>query len=198
MSKIDTVIFDLDGTITAPFLNFNAIRQDMGFDPDAGPILELMETMTDAQRAKAKQVLDRHEMIAVEQSTLNHGAKQTLEKLHDAKINIGILTRNTRQNTLAVANKHNLKFDAIVAREDGPAKPDAFGVNHLCQHFGTTPKNTLVVGDFLHDLLSAKAAGATAILINTSKNSDDYRVHADHTINTLEELFDIIKNTNSN
>ena len=194
MSSIDTVIFDLDGTITVPFLNFNAIRQDMGLDPDSGPILELMENMTDDQRARAKVVLDRHETIAVEQSTLNDGAKQTLDKLRAENINIGILTRNTRKNTFAVANKHGLKFDAIVAREDGPAKPDAFGVTHLCEHFGTTPEKTLVVGDFLYDLLSAKAAGATAILINSAKDSANFRIHADHIINSLTELFDIIEN----
>ena len=194
MSRIDTVIFDLDGTITVPFLNFNAIRQDMGIAPDGGSILELMEQMTESEKAKAYEVLDKHETMAVERSTLNHGAKQTLEQLRQANINIGILTRNTRKNTLAVAKKHDLKFDAIVAREDGPPKPDAFGVTHLCEHFGTTPAKTIVVGDFLHDLLSAKAAGATAILINTSKNSADFRIHADHIINSLAELFDIIEN----
>ena len=61
---VRTVIFDLDGTITEPFLDFDAIRSDMGMAPDDGPILELMEQMDPAQeetqkRLQAEAMLDR-------------------------------------------------------------------------------------------------------------------------------------------
>ena len=77
-------------------------------------------------------------------------------------IRIGILTRNKRDNVLAVADKHGLKFDAVVGREEGPVKPDAFGVQYLCKQFGIKPQEALVVGDYLFDLLCARAAGAVA------------------------------------
>ena len=43
--KIKAVIFDLDGTITKPYLDFDKIRQEMGLAADAGPLLEIMEKM---------------------------------------------------------------------------------------------------------------------------------------------------------
>lgn len=195
-SEIDTIIFDLDGTITEPFFDFDAIRQDMGLSPDAGPILELMETMTEEQRSHAQAVLDRHEKLGIEQSKLNEGAQNTLEKLRNAGINLAILTRNSGLNAKAVIDKHGLAFDQIVSRDDGPVKPDPFGVRLICERFSTTPERTLVVGDFLYDLQSAKAAGATAVLIKTHKDAEDFCTHADISIDSLAELLDIIEKTN--
>ena len=44
------VIFDLDGTITQPYFDFDAIRQEIGLARDSGPLLESMEKMTPQQR----------------------------------------------------------------------------------------------------------------------------------------------------
>lgn len=193
---IKTVIFDLDGTITRPYLDFDAIRAQIGLSPDAGPILEAMEHMSLEERAHADQVLLEHETRAVEESLLNDHARATLEALRDREINIGILTRNKRCNAEAVARKHDLQFDAIVDREDGPVKPDGFGVHKLCEHFGCEASETLVVGDFLYDLLSAKAANATAILLKSNKNAEDFVKYADFTISSLDEILVILDNIN--
>jgi HAD superfamily hydrolase (TIGR01509 family) len=190
---IKAVIFDLDGTITEPFFDFDAIRQEMGFPPDAGPILELMEKMTPQQRETAERILQVHEDKAVAESTLNPGARGTLDKLRKAGILIGILTRNKRENALAVADKHRLKFDAVVDREDGPVKPDAFGVEYLCRQFGIKPQESLVVGDYLFDLLCARAAGAISVLLKNHRKADEFAKHADFVIENITEILQIIE-----
>jgi HAD superfamily hydrolase (TIGR01509 family) len=190
--EIKAVIFDLDGTITRPFFDFDAIRQEMGLAPDSGPILEIMEKMSPDERKRTRDILTFHENRAVAESTLNDGAREVLDTLRQKGISVGILTRNKRCNAEAIARKHNLTFDAIVDREDGPVKPDAFGVLRLCEQFATTPAETLVVGDYLFDLLSAKAAGAVAVLLKTHKECDRFAAHADFTINSLDKILDII------
>jgi HAD superfamily hydrolase (TIGR01509 family) len=190
--KIKAVIFDLDGTITEPYLNFDRIREEIGLPVDAGPLLEVMEKMTPAERKKAEEILYKYEQAAIEHSTLNKGAAQTLKQLRQMKMPIGVLTRNTRSNASAVAKKHNIKFDAIVDRDDGPVKPDPFGVKKLCDHFEVKPEQTLVVGDYLFDLQCAKAAGAIAVLIKNSQKSQQFSAFADFTIDSLEEIIDII------
>jgi HAD superfamily hydrolase (TIGR01509 family) len=194
--SIRTVIFDLDGTITKPFLDFDTIREEMGLARDAGSILEIMEKMPPRQRKETEEILHRHEMQAIEQSCLNEGVEKTLNSLRAASINIGILTRNRRINALAVACKHNIEFDAVVGRDDGPVKPDGFGVLKLCEHFGTGPQETLVVGDYLYDLLSAKAAGAIAVLLKTHKQNEDFSKYSDFTIHSLDETLSIIEDIN--
>jgi len=191
--SIKAVIFDLDGTITEPYFDFDAIREEMGLTKDSGPVLESMQKMTPKQRRQAEKILQFHEEKAVTESRLNSGAKETLSRLRAAGIQIGVLTRNRRSNALAIAAKHNLKFDAIVDREDGPVKPDAFGVLRICQQFAVTPEETLVVGDYLFDLLSAKAAGAIAVLLANHERANEFANYADFTIEKLEQILEIVK-----
>jgi len=195
--SIKAVIFDLDGTITQPFFDFDAIREEMGLDRDSGPVWEAMAKMTPKQRKNAERILHSHESRAVKESRLNPGAKRTFQSLQEAGIRIGILTRNRRSNALAVAQKHGLKFDAVVDREDGPVKPDAFGVLRICEQFGVKPEETLLVGDYLFDLLCAKAAGAIAVLLVNSNKAAEFAEHADFTIENIEQILQIIEDKNS-
>ncbi|MHC4120859.1 MAG: HAD family hydrolase [Planctomycetota bacterium] len=194
---VKAVIFDLDGTITRPYFDFDAIREEIGLDRDSGPLLELMEKMTPQERQQAERILHYHEEKAVKESELNPGAEQTLSALRKAGIHIGILTRNKRDNAFAIARKHNLRFDEVIGREDGPVKPDAFGVLQLCSRFGVEPRETLLVGDYLFDLLSAKAAGAVAVLLANHNQADKFAEHADFCIQNIEEILDIITNHDS-
>ena len=193
---IKAVIFDLDGTITEPYLDFDAIRQQMGLNKDSGPVWEAMEAMSPSQRAQAQKLLHKYEQEAVTKSTLNPGAKKTLQRLRESDIGIAVLTRNTKANAIAVAQKHNLHFDIVVGREDGPVKPDAFGVLEICRQFDVNPNETLLVGDYLFDLLCAKAAGANAVLLTNHADADDFAVHADFTIEKIDQILQIIKETN--
>ncbi|MDD5327678.1 MAG: HAD family hydrolase [Phycisphaerae bacterium] len=191
---IKAVIFDLDGTITQPFFDFDAIREEMGLDKNSGPILEAMEKMSPRQRKDIEKILHYHEQKAVTESSLNVGAEQTLSALRKSGIRIGILTRNKRSNALAIAKKHNLQFDAIVDREDGPVKPDAFGVLRICEIFDVRPEETLMVGDYLFDLQCARAAGAGAVLLANHKRADEFAKHADFCIERIDQILEIIKN----
>ena len=193
---IRAVIFDLDGTITQPYFDFGAIREEIGIGRDEGPVLEAMEQMTAEQRQRAEGILHYHEEKALAASTLNPGARETLAELRRRCLPIGILTRNRKCNAEAIAAKHGLQFDSIVGREDGPVKPDAYGVLHLCRQFEVNPDETLLVGDYLHDLQCARAAGATAVLIASHHQADEFASQADFTIDTLDEIIGIIDNKN--
>ncbi|HUT30863.1 MAG TPA: HAD-IA family hydrolase [Sedimentisphaerales bacterium] len=195
--SVKAVIFDLDGTITRPFFDFDAIRVEMGLGKEAGPVWEAMSQMAPGQRRRAEEILDSYEQRAVTESQLNPGASETLEELRRAGIRIGVLTRNRRSNALAVARKHGLEFDAVVDREDGPVKPDAFGVLRLCEQFGVAPQEAIVVGDYLFDLLCAKAAGAAAVLLVNNNRAAEFADRADITIQRIDEVLRIVQDSNS-
>ena len=76
--SIKAVIFDLDGTITQPYFDFDAIREEMGLDRNSGPVLESMQKMTPQERQRVEKILHFHESRAVMESELNKGAKKTL------------------------------------------------------------------------------------------------------------------------
>jgi len=195
--SVKAVIFDLDGTITRPFFDFDSIRTEMGLETDAGPVWEAMSQMEPGRRRRAEEILDSHERRAVRESQLNPGARETLHELRDRGIRIGVLTRNRRGNAVAVAQKHGLQFDAIVDREDGPVKPDAFGVLRLCERFGVAPQEAIVVGDYLFDLLCAKAAGAVAVLLINHHRAAKFADQADITIERIDEVLKIVEGNNN-
>ena len=190
--KIAAVIFDLDGTLTQPYLDFDQIRSEIG-DID-GPILEAMEQMPPPQQRKALEILHRHEREAAENSSLNPGVHEIYSWLRNRNIPIGLATRNQRSNVEYICKVHKLDFDSVVTREDGPAKPDAFPVLRACEQMGVPPKETLVVGDYLFDLISARRAGAHPVLLSTNKNHTDFSHEADYVISSLNELPDVIDN----
>ena len=190
--SIKAVIFDLDGTITQPYFDFDSIREEMGLDRDSGPVWDAMSKMSPQCRKRTEEILYFHEQKAVTESELNAGARETLDALRQGGIHIGVLTRNRRDNALAVAEKHRLKFDAVIGREQGPVKPDAFGVLKLCRQFAVAPAETLVVGDYLYDLLCAKAADAISVLLANHNQADEFAEHADYTIDRLDQILQIV------
>ena len=194
---IKAVIFDLDGTLTKPLLDFNQIRAEMGLNENLIGVLEALETLSPQERTKAEAVLHKHEKYAAENSCLNHNAAEVLDKLRQDGYPIGILTRNTMENALMVCRKHNLVFDAIIDRNSGPAKPDGFGIRTLCERFGGQPCQTLVIGDFLHDMQAANNAGAVSVLLKTHTDADKFEALADYSILHLEQIFDIIAKINN-
>ncbi len=194
---IRAVVFDLDGTITEPFFDFDAIRAEIGIEKNGGPILEAMEKMTPAQRQRAESILHDHEQRALAASRLNPGAAETLADLRSRGLPIGILTRNRKDNAATIAHRHYLQFDAVVGREDGPVKPDAFGLLHLCRTFGVPPAETLMVGDYLFDLLCAKAAGAVAVWMVNKGQEGAFSAHADFEIRKLNDVLRIIDDLKS-
>ncbi len=209
--SIKAVIFDLDGTITQPYFDFDAIREEMGLGRNSGPVLESMQEMSPEQRKNAEKILHSYERRAVIESKLNPGAKETLDALRKDGIYVGILTRNKRENAFAIADKHGLKFDAVVGRDEGPVKPDSFGVLRICEQFGVKPQETLLVGDYLFDLLCAKSAGAVAVLLTnplrrsvsprlrreaseaSNNQVPDFSEHADFCVENISQILQIIE-----
>jgi len=189
---VKAVILDLDGTITQPCLDFSLIRQEMGLQDNPEPILEAMEDMPEAHMERSLAILHRHEKQAVQCSALNPHVKEVLVALRDQGIRIGVLTRNLHENARAVSRKHGLEFDGIVGRDDGPPKPDAFGVHYLCAKFKVLPEETLMVGDYLHDMLCARAAGAIGVLLESHEKNREFAEYASFTIENMGQIIQIM------
>jgi HAD superfamily hydrolase (TIGR01509 family) len=189
------VVFDMDGTLTRPLLDFEKIRKEIGVGPQ--PILEQLDTMTPAERVRAMEILDRHEAEAAEKSELYDGTCEALAALRDAHVLLGLMTRNSRESVRTVLRKHNLVFDAVRSREDGAIKPAPDGLLSLLAEFGVPPANAWMVGDFKFDLECGRAAGAKAVLMVGDGPMPEYAHLADHVIRSLQTLVPLVLNLGS-
>ena len=191
ISKPQAIIFDLDGTLTKPALDFDAMRAEIGIEK--GTIMEQMETMSEDQVERAWRIIERFEEEAARNSELNEGAGEVLESLRAQGLKIAILTRNSRKSVRAFLEKHSVSVDYFYTREDGPVKPSPQPVTDICSHLGISPQYAWMVGDYLYDLRSGHGAGATAVLIINDSELPDYANEADFVIHRLPELIQLIE-----
>jgi HAD superfamily hydrolase (TIGR01509 family) len=165
------VIFDLDGTLTEPLLDFDAIRKEIGLAPGLA-VLEQLDAGGAAVRARGEAILRRHELDAIRRATLSDGCVELLARLAALDVPAAILTRNTREVVDTFAARFALAFAASFTREDGPPKPSPAGALHLCRQLGVAPADALAVGDYKFDILAGRAAGCRTALVAAAAPED--------------------------
>ena len=76
-----------------------------------------------------------------------------------------IATRNSRQIAAATLRQLGLSVELVLTRDDGPVKPDPWAVLHVCEAWGVSPAEVVVIGDYRFDIESGRAAGARTVLL---------------------------------
>ena len=189
MNKRSAIIFDLDGTLTKPCLNFDVIRAEIGVE---GPILEALPDLDDATRKRAEEILLRYEQDAAENGELYEGAVEVVATCRAQGHPVAILTRNSRRSLEFVLGKHGIVVDTARTREDGAIKPSAEPVLSICEELHADPECSWMVGDYLFDIISGRAAGSHTVLMIGEKPPPDFADRADHVIRQLSELLPLI------
>jgi HAD superfamily hydrolase (TIGR01509 family) len=185
------VIFDLDGTLTRPYLDFQAIRDDIGLPP--GPVLEGIAALDGEPRRRAETILERHESAAARNATLQDGAVETLAALRGRGYAVAILTRNARRWVEVVLQRFDIVVDAVRTRDDGVVKPAVETVHWLQERVHGDPRRSWMVGDHLFDIVCGRSAGArTVLMIGDAAAPPDYAVQADHVIRRLPQLLALL------
>ncbi len=179
----------MDGTLTRPQLNFDAIRREIGSIPEGQPILESVAGMSPADRARAEAVLGRHERQAAATSELQPNAARIVAEVRQAGIAVALMTRNSRRSARAFGERHGITFDVIWTREDGPVKPSPEPVLSICRRLGVAAEHAWVVGDYHFDILCGRAAGGTTVLfIEPGAHRPPWADESDIVIADLAEL----------
>ena len=158
------VLFDMDGTLTEPMLDFPAIKAEMGIGDR--PILEAMAGMSDPERRAAERVLLRHEERAAADSTLNPGCRELLAWLAGRNIGTALITRNSLASVQTVLRRHQLPIELLVTREAGPFKPDPHPLRLACRRLGVAESAAWMVGDGQYDVEAGLAAGVKTVWLS--------------------------------
>ncbi len=184
------VIFDMDGTITRPYLDFAKIKRELGCEDG---ILEFIDSLEGDRKREAIAKVQAWQRDGAEASTLNPGVRELLALLAERRIPTAILTRNDRAAVEIVLREHNLRFDVVVTADDRlPPKPSPEPVRHIAARLGVDPRETWVVGDFRFDIESGREAGATTVFLRTS-HADDGGAGADRSVDRIDELTDLVR-----
>jgi len=184
------VLFDLDGTLTVPAIDFGAIRLELGLDE--GPILEHLDRLPQAERRRGHAILARHEAEAARRSRWSPGARELLKFLGNSGIRVGVVTRNSRASVAVFAERHGVRFDAVVTREDARPKPDPAPLLLALERLGLARDEAIFVGDFEFDRLAGEAAGIRTYIV---QNTPEPRDHGppEWRLRRLSGVIDVVK-----
>ncbi len=187
MSRFDGVIFDMDGTLIEPLLDFSAIRADLAIPQGLG-ILEAIDAMPPARGSEVRRRLLAHELAAARRAKLMPGAAEVVRAVRGADLRSALLTRNAREAMELVLERFaELRFDLTWSRENGPIKPGPMGMLRACRELGIEPARTACVGDFHYDITAANDAGAVSVLL-VHGDPPEWSSQADHVITSLHDL----------
>lgn len=188
--RFDGLIFDMDGTLTHPSLDFEAIRREIGITGDID-LTHAVKGMSAERQAEAWAIIESHEERAIADQQLQDGVRELLVACRDAGIKLGILTRNTHESVDRLCEKFDLVVDMIVAREFPFIKPHPGPVLHILEQWQLPPGRVLMVGDYIHDIECGLAAGTqTCFFQNPGK--PDFSGGADHAVHAMHELAAIV------
>ncbi len=195
---IRAVLFDFDGTLTEPgSLDFAIIRETLGC-PKAIPVLEYIQGIeSEADRARAFEMLDGFEAEAARRSRPNTGAEDVLELLRLRKVRIGIISRNSRTAILAAlenfARVRPSDFAVILSRDDPYSpKPSPEGILAAASLMDIPPEQVMVVGDYVFDIEAGHRAGAQTAFLTNRDPGHLCPYPSDFTLEHLSDLNEVI------
>jgi len=142
--------------------------------------------------ATYKEVFVQHRSAPDFTEALYDGAQSALTALANDNWLLGVSTGKSRRGLDVVLDKHDLRqyFDTIWCADDGPGKPHPFMCLEAMGAVGAEPHQTLMIGDAVHDMRMAKAAGITALGVTWGfGNLDELRdAGADDVFTRFEDL----------
>jgi HAD superfamily hydrolase (TIGR01549 family) len=184
------LIFDMDGTLTVPQIDFNRIRIELGVE-SGGDLAEIIESWPEPRRTQAWELIERYEEEVMASNILQPGVEVALKKFCDAGIMLGIITRNTYKSSNALLRRLEVQFNIVLTREFPHIKPAPEPVLHILDAWKIRPEECMMIGDYIHDIQAAKAAGAIACYFKNpgAKHWDE---DADFTVSSYTELEELV------
>ncbi len=188
-SIFKAVIFDMDGTLTVPTIDFEKMRKEIGCEHE--DIIDGINSLEPEERERAWRIVEQHEREAMKKLRLNEGVCELLKKLEMGNIRKGVLTRNSKASYDEFVKVTNFTFDIALDRSFPFLKPHPAAVIHMLTQWGISPSDSLVVGDYIHDIQCGLAAGAFTCLVLNERNQS-YSKLANFAVSNFFELENII------
>ena len=215
--KVASIVMDMDGTITKFNLDFIDARRkalkelermnirtpDMTEQTSFFSLLDSAKSRLDELsflflRRKFYNLLEEMELKSAGEVTLYPGALETLRKIRNRGVRIGIVTNNGRAGTDLTLNRLELHsfFDIVVTRDDcDEMKPSPEPVRKALAGMHAQVQNAILVGDGMMDVLAARETGLLSVAVATGPFSNErlLKVEPDYLLGSINDLLLLIQ-----
>ncbi|KAL3828312.1 hypothetical protein ACJIZ3_017114 [Penstemon smallii] len=209
-ARLRGVVFDMDGTLTVPVIDFpsmyKAVLGDEGYlkiksnSPSGIDILHHIESWSSEKQKRAYQIITDFEKQGMDRLQIMPGAAKLCGFLDSRNIRRGIITRNVKEAVDLFHNRFGIIFSPALSREFRPYKPDPAPLLHICSNWGLQPHEVMMIGDSLKDdVACGKRAGAfTCLLDETGRyDSPEYEnveFKPDYKVSSLLQVHSLLEN----
>ncbi|KAG5531076.1 hypothetical protein RHGRI_025887 [Rhododendron griersonianum] len=173
-SRLRGVVFDMDGTLTVPVIDFQAMyRAVLGEEeylalksrkPFTGiDILHHIENWSPDKQRRAYEIIADFEQQGLDRLQIMPGASKLCGFLDSRNIRRGLITRNVKAAVDLFHLRFGITFAPALSREFRPYKPDPAPLLHICSTWDVLPNEVMMIGDSLKD--DIKASGLAMNLI---------------------------------
>ncbi|KAJ4903491.1 Haloacid dehalogenase-like hydrolase domain-containing protein [Raphanus sativus] len=208
-ARLRGVVFDMDGTLTVPVIDFAAMyRTVLGEDeykriraesPTGIDILHHIESWSPDKQQKAYEIIADYEQQGIDKLQIMPGVVELCGFLDSKKMKRGLITRNVKKAIDIFHQRFEVVFSPALGREFRPYKPNPDPLLHICSAWDIQPNEVMMVGDSLKDdIACGKGAGAfTCLLDETGRyGPDDFSVsglHPDFKVDSLSKIQNILE-----
>jgi pyrophosphatase PpaX len=219
---IEAVIFDLDGTLANFNLDYKTLRSEVRtylmskgvpaslFDVNESIFemlkkAEIYEKNTSKSteafkeiRTQALSIAEKYEMEAASTTSLITGAVETLKDLQKMNLKMGLCTTSSEKASNYILQRFKIDsfFKVVVPRDKvNYVKPHIEQFELALKTLGVHPKATLIVGDSVVDMQSAKELKAIAVGLPTGLTTTEQLMSngATYIVTSLTDLPVLVK-----
>ncbi len=196
---IKGVVFDMDGTLTVPCIDFQEMRRRVGVEE--GDILHVIHGWPVEKQEDAFRKIAEIEEEALEKLQVMPGAVELCATLDEKKTPRALVTRNVSSS---VKFFHDTAFPLppfhpSISREWKPYKPDPASLHHIADCWSVGSDELVMIGDSAKDdVVCGNAAGAVTILLDEKRlyqsREDPSLLNArpDFIVNSLHEASTVL------
>ncbi|KAL2506498.1 Haloacid dehalogenase-like hydrolase domain-containing protein [Abeliophyllum distichum] len=175
--RLRGVVFDMDGTLTVPVIDFPAMYRTVlgekeylkikSENPTGIDILHHIETWSPDKQKRAYEIIADFEKQGMDRLQIMPGASELCGFLDSRNIRRGLITRNVKEAVDLFHIRFGMIFSPALSREFRPYKPDPAPLLHICTTWGVQADEVMMIGDSLKDdVACGKRAGAFTCLLD--------------------------------
>jgi len=196
---IKGVIFDMDGTLTMPVIDFVEMRRRCGVL--TGDLLDTIAGWPADKQHAAHKAIQEVEEEALVRMQLMPGLLELCSFLGSQNLPRGLVTRNVDTSVKYFHDNHFTltPFWPALSRDFKPYKPNPGALLHICQQWSILPQEAIMIGDSAKDdVVAGNRAGMDTILLDTTgayvdRSSLQGEMKPTHIVSSLAQVCELLQ-----
>ncbi|MGQ0376158.1 MAG: HAD family hydrolase [Nitrososphaerota archaeon] len=176
---IKGIIFDLDGTLVRLPIRYDLIQNNLkkifNTQDEFKPLIVAVISSAKGNTTKINEAFTsicQEESRAADELEIIEDAFEVLQFFKSKQLKLGLVTMQCRKAVEKILEKNDnlMVFSSIISRDESYDRKEQ--IEKTLEKLALGSDEAIVVGDRIHDIVSARKVGCRAILVNREKTKN--------------------------